>query len=155
MLPKGTERSVKSKMRFSRSVRAMLGLAAIVAVSTPHISAVAGTTIFECSGLRRGYDRVANTKLPATPYTRLFAFNEDKNSIFEYINQQWTVLDPDAEVGPSDISARYSRDYADGRVDVIFELNRIDNSLVYILDVNERPGEFFNAHCYIATADKN
>ena len=155
MMFEASERPVKSKTRFSRTMKFALGLAAIIAIFTPDISAFAGTTIFECSGLQRDYDRTANTKLPATPYTRLFAFDEDKNSIFEYMNQEWAVLDPDAEVGPLDISARYSRDYPDGRIDVIFELNRVDNSLVYILDIDERPGEFFNAHCHVAAANKN
>ena len=112
----------------------------------------AETTIFECAGMQRAFDRAAHVKLPATSYTRKFAFDENDKSIFEYVDQKWITLDSDAEVDKADISARYSHDYPDGRIDIIFEYNRINNSLVYILDIDEKPGAFFNARCQIEAA---
>ncbi len=115
-------------------------------------AAHAERTIFECSGMQRAFNRATNSKLPATAYTRVFAFDEGTNAVLEYMNQTWTVLDAAAEVDQSDISARYSRDYPDGRVDVIFEYNRVNNDLIYIMDIDEKPGEFFDAHCLVGSA---
>ena len=110
-------------------------------------SVFAKETVIECSGMQRIFNRATNSKLPVTNYTRVFAIDDENNSILEYFNKKWAILDQNAKIDDEGVSARYSRDYPDGRIDVIFEFDRVNNSLVYILDIDERPGEFFNAHC--------
>ena len=99
--------------RRSLTRRTCLTVSIIAGLLTFNAGAYGKATIFECSGPQRAYNPVTKEKMPATTYTRTFKFDDDQNSIFEYLDNKWAILDPDAEVDKTDISARYSRDYAD------------------------------------------
>jgi len=116
------------------------------------VGAHAEQTIIQCAGMERAYDRAKHLKLPAIMSTRTFAFDDVKDTISERLGQQWILLDSGAIVDSTDISARYTKDYPDGRVDVIFEFNRVSNMLIYIMDIDERPGELFAAQCNVASS---
>jgi len=147
----GTAKRAKPTMHNAPARRLIALIAAALVMFSLNVGAYADPAIFECSGIQRVFNRATSSKLPGTLYTRVFAFDEEKKAVLEYLDQKWTVLDGDAEVDATDISARYSRDYPDGRIDIIFELNRVDKTLVYIMDIDERPGEFFSAHCQVGS----
>lgn len=124
-------------------------LAAGLIAASP-VAAHAEQTVIRCSGSARGYDRATHRKLPAAVATRTFAFDDATHTISERLGDRWTVLDTSAIVDPTYISARYTRDYPDGRIDVIFEFSRTNDLLFYLVDIDERPGELFAGQCDVS-----
>lgn len=125
----------------------VLALSVLTGSATFVPASATQAVILECSGMHRAYNPKTREKLPQTPFTRLFKIDDGQKSVAEFMDGKWETFDPNAELDDSEISARYSHDFPNARLDIVFELNRKSNALIYLLDVDERPGELFIAHC--------
>lgn len=135
------------QLTVNRNAGQWLWRGALIAAVAAASAARAEMSVLECAGTEKLTYRAQHTKLPATLGLKGFAVDAEAKIVLQRLDDKWTVLDEHADVSDDQISARYSHDYPDGRIDIAFELDRATNSLVYFLDIDERPGEFFIAQC--------